>query len=108
MPDWLLENENYILQTDRDTFINKSILTLLSVISRIRNQNGYKKERFNINVAFKVAFTFMLIVLLSISGSFTYTIIIITYLLVILSLMQAEEIIKILKLSFVMTAFTFV
>ena len=97
MPEWLLKDENYIPQSDKDTFINKSILTLLNVLSRIRTQSGYKTDRFYVNAAFKVAFTFMLLALLSISRSFIFVIIINVYLLVILSLMQADEIVKILK-----------
>jgi len=108
MPGWLLKEEKYIPRPDRDTFINKSILSLLSILSRIRNQSGYKEDRFYVNAVFKVAFTFMLVLLLSISGSFTFVIIINVYLLIILSLMQAEEIIKILRVSIVMSLFTFV
>lgn len=108
MPEWLLKEENYISQSDKDTFINKSILSLLLILSRIRTQSGYKTDKFHINATFKVAFTFMLVTLLSISTRFTFIIIIDVYLLVILSLMRAEEIIKILKVSFVMAFFSFI
>lgn len=108
MPEWLLKDENYIPQSDKDTFITKSILSLLGVLSRIRTQSVYKENRFKINVALKVAFTFILILLISISKSFTFTIIINVYLLVILSMMNGEEIIKVLKISLVMSIFTFV
>jgi len=108
MPEWLLKDENYIPQSDKDTFISKSILSLLGVLSRIKTQSGYKKDRFNVNADFKVAFAFMLIVMLSITRSFTFIIIINVYLLVTLSLMQAEEIIKILKISLMASIFTFV
>ncbi len=108
MPEWLLKDENYIPQSDKDTFINKSILSLLRILSRIKTQNGYITDKFYINAVFKVAFTFMLVMLLSISRSFTFVIIINVYLLAVLSLMQAEKIIKIFKVSFVIALFTFV
>ena len=108
MPEWLLKDESYIPQSDKDTFINKSILSLLSILSKIRTQSGYKTDKFYVNAAFKVAFTFMLVTLLSISRSFTFVIIINVYLLAILSSMQAQEIIKILKMSIVMAVFTFI
>ena len=108
MPEWLLKDENYIPQLEKDTFINKSILSLLGILSKIKNQSGYKIDMFNVNAAFKVAFTFMLLILLSMSRSFTFVTIIIVYLLTILSLMQAEEIIKIIRISIIMTLFTFI
>lgn len=107
MPEWLFKEENYTPQSDKDTFINKSILSLLSIISRIKTQGEYKTAKFNVNATFKVAFTLMLIILLSISKSFTFVIIINVYLIATISLMQAEQIIKILKVSLVMALFTF-
>ncbi|MDP4181635.1 MAG: energy-coupling factor transporter transmembrane component T [Bacillota bacterium] len=107
MPEWLLKDENYIPQSDKDTFANKSILSLLSLLSRIRTQSGYKEDKFHVNAALKVTFTLMLVILLSLSRSFTFVVVIYVYLLVILSLMQGEEIIKIFRVSFVMAIFTF-
>lgn len=107
MPEWLLKDENYNPQADKDTFVNKSILSLLKVISRIKMQDSDKLETYKVNAIFKVAFTFLLIVLLSISRSFIFVIIINIYLLVILSTMKADNIVKVLKVSFVMAFFTF-
>jgi cobalt/nickel transport system permease protein len=108
MPEWLLKEENYIPQADKDTFVNKSILSLLSILSRIRTHTGYSTEGTHVSAVLKVAFTFLLIVLLSISRSFTFTIIVIVYLISLLSLMRADQIIKILKVSFVIGLFTVV
>lgn len=108
MPEWLLSEQQYIPKRDRDTFINKSILSLLGILSRIRSQSGYKTDKFHVNAFFKVAFTFMLIVLLSISRSYTFVLIINIYLLVIISSMQASDIIKILRLSIIVAAFTYI
>ncbi|MHB8062215.1 MAG: energy-coupling factor transporter transmembrane component T [Ruminiclostridium sp.] len=108
MPEWLLKDENYIPQTDKDTFVNKSILSLLGILSRIRTQSGYRTEKFHVSAVLKVAFTFILIALLSMSRSFTFTIIVNVYLLFALSLMSADEIIKILRASFIIALFTFV
>lgn len=108
MPEWLLKDEDYIPISDKDTFANKSILSLLGVLSRIRTQSGYKTDKFNVNAIFKVAFTFMLVILLSISGNFTFVVVVNVYLLTILSLMQAKEILTILKFGIVTALFTFV
>jgi len=108
MPEWMQKDENYIPQPDKDTFINKSILSLLSVLSRIKTQDSIKTAGYEVNSALKVTFTLMLLILLSISGSFTFVIIINVYLLAVLSTMEAKNILKILKVSFGMALFTFV
>ena len=107
MPEWLLKDENYIPQLDKDTFITKSILSLLGIISMIKTQSEYKQNKFKINTDFKITFTFMLILMISITNNFTFIIIINIYLLVILSIMKSEEIIKIFKISFIICIFTF-
>lgn len=106
IPDWLRKNEQYLPQTDKDTFIGKSILALLRVIAKIRAQGG-DKENFKINTTLMVAFTLLLIVLLSISQSFPFVITVCVYLLALISLMPAANIIKILKIVFIMAAFSF-
>lgn len=108
LPEWLLTEENYMPQSDRDTFINKSILSLLKIISRIKTQDMGKIKKYQVNATLKVAFTFVLLILLSISRSFVFVMIINVYLLVILSTLEADMIVKILKVSFVMSFFTFI
>lgn len=108
MPEWLLKEENYNSKSDKDTFISKSILSLLGVLSRIRTQSKYKESRFKINPSLKVIFTFILILLISITKSFAFTIVLNVYLLAILSMMTGEEIIKILKISIIVSIITFV
>jgi len=108
MPKWLLENESYSPQTDKDTFVNKSILSVLSILSRIRAQGASKATKYSVNATFKVAFTFMLILLISFSKNYMFVIIINVYLLSTLCLMDGDVIVKILKISFVTTFFTFI
>lgn len=108
LPDWLLKDENYIPQSDKDQFISKSIQSILSILSKIRSQSGYKIERFHVNTAIKVASTFLLVVLLSLSTSYTFLFVVDVYLLVLLSFMDGKEIVKILSVSLVMAFFTFI
>lgn len=108
MTDWLLKDENYIPPKDKDAFIDKSILSLLNVLSRIKTQNVSNKDLFRINALFKVAFTFVLVLLLSVSKNYTFVVVITVYLLAVLSMMRGEDIIRILKISLVMTVFTFI
>jgi cobalt/nickel transport system permease protein len=108
IPEWLLGNENYVPQSDRDTFINKSITSLLSVLSHIQRQSRHKTDLFGINVAFSVIFTILFIVLLSVSRDLIFVITAIVYLLLVLCLLKAEDVISILKLSFGAAVFTFI
>lgn len=108
MPEWLIKKENYIPEKDKDTFINKSILSMFGLISKIRAQDSKPKDLFGVNAVFSVLFTLMLVVLLSISQNFTFVFIVLAYLLLVLCIMPAKDIISILKVSVVMTLFTFV
>lgn len=108
MPEWLLEKENYTPQADKDTFVNKSILSLFQVISRIKTQDDPVKSKYPVNTALKVAFTFMLILLLSLTRSFAFVLVVNVYLLLVLSFLEGETILKVLRLSLLMTLFTFI
>ena len=108
IPQWLLRDQQYNPQSDRDTFINKSILSLLAVLSRIKARSTGKAKKYSVQAAFKVACTLVLVVLLSLSGNFTFVIIINVYLLAVLSSMEAKEIVKILKISCATAFFTFI
>ena len=38
MPEWMLKDEIYSPETDKNGFIEKSILSLLGILSRIKGQ----------------------------------------------------------------------
>jgi cobalt/nickel transport system permease protein len=108
MPEWLSKSENYSPQSDKDTFVNKSILSLLEIISNIKTQDVVKTAKYKVNVNLNLVFTFVFIVLLSISRSFIFVIIVNVYLLLILCTKEADHIIKILKVSLGTGFFTFI
>jgi cobalt/nickel transport system permease protein len=108
MPEWLLKEENYTPPADRDFFINRSILSLLKVLSRIKAQGARTEGRYSVQAVFKVFFTFLLIVLLSLSRSLAFLAVAITYLLFVLSFLPAKEILKVLKICLLATAFSFI
>lgn len=108
MPEWLLNDEKYDPPLDKDTFINKSILSLLGLLSRIRAQGGHKAGKFKINAVLQVAFTLLLVILLSISKNIAFVVIVNIYLLFMLSTMKADEMIKVLKVSIIVALFTFI
>lgn len=106
IPEWLIQSENYIPQADKDAFVNKSILSVFKIISRIKMQDSVNQSNSKINVPLKVFFTFILLLLLSTTRSFIFVIIVNVYLLLILSIMDADNLVKILKMSLAVTLFT--
>lgn len=106
MPEWLMKNENYIPLTDKDTFVNKSILSVFKVISRIKMQDSVNQTRLKINVPLNVFCTFVLLILVSLTRSFVFVIIVHVYLLSILSATDTDRLVSILKMSFGVTLFT--
>ena len=107
MPDWLLKKDNYIPEKDKDTFINKSILSLLGVISKFTLGNRKKRENFKLNPITLILSNLLLILMLSLSRSFFFVLTINVVLLFIISILTIEEIKNIFGLSLVTTIFTF-
>lgn len=108
MPEWLLKNDSYTPIDDKDAFINKSILSLLNVLSKFRRQTEYKSKRFSINSLVKFISTIIVIVFLSLSKSSSLVFITFVLLLVILNFLSTEMMKSILKVSAVVTVFTFI
>lgn len=106
MPEWLIHKENYILQKEKDTFVNKSILSVFRVISRIKMQDASRELKYWVNVPLSVLGTLLLIVLVSLTRSFIFVVIVNVYLLSILSILDADRLVRILKISFGITLFT--
>jgi cobalt/nickel transport system permease protein len=108
MPEWLMTTDQYEPAGDKDAFVNKSILSFLGLLSRIRTQDGKPKDLFGVSPVFRVIFTLGLVVLISLSTQFSFVLVVLAYLLVLLCFMQARDIAAILKIGLVMTAFTFI
>lgn len=106
MPEWLIKTEEYSPVSEQDTFINKSVLVFLRLLSKIKVGSG-RKDYFKVSAIFKVFFTLMLIILLSFSQSFGFVLIINVYVLLVISLMPARDILKVLKVSFFTGLFSF-
>lgn len=108
MPEWMLKEETYNPPSDKDAFLDRSIFSLLKVISKIRTQDSKEESALRVNASVKVACTFLLVVLLSLSGSFTFVLMVGVYLLAQLSMLRGETIVRILRISLIMTLFTFI
>lgn len=107
MPEWLMKESN-TRTFDRDPFLDKSIIGLLSMLSRLRSNSEQIKSGEDINAALKVLFTILFSVMISASKNHTFTVTAGVFLLVLLSLMSGLEIRKILKVSLAVSIFTFI
>ncbi|MBC8062004.1 MAG: energy-coupling factor transporter transmembrane protein EcfT [Clostridiaceae bacterium] len=108
MPDWLLKKDIYIPLKDKDTFINKSILSLLRVLSKLNLQSEKRKNVIKINPIIKVVSTLLLVLLITTSRSSLFILTINILLLFLISSLKLDEIKTILGTSFISAAFTFI
>jgi cobalt/nickel transport system permease protein len=108
VPEWLLRNEGYTPRSDRDAFIDKSIRTFLSLLSRIRSRTGVAQRKALIDARVKLVSLFLLILFTSLSHRLLFLGLCGTVILVILSLSRGEVILDILKIALAVAGFTFV
>lgn len=108
MPEWLLRKDNYIPSTQRNTFIKKSILSILKMLTKIKYNSVYDKDRFAVNTITKLITAILLVILVSISRSFEFLLIVDVFLLLIISLLKVGEIKHIFKMAVVVTIFSLI
>lgn len=108
MPDWLLKGDNYIPIKEKNAFINKSILSILNILTKFRLQTENRKSRFEINAAIKLLSALIIITFVSLSRSFSFVIMIDVLLLLIVSLLQIDQIKYIIKTGIAVSIFTFI
>ncbi len=109
MEDWLLKKDEYIPKVDKDRFIDKTIVGLLSILSLIKRSNKISSNFiYNLNPSMKLVFTIINIIFLSMSKNLMYILVVDVYVLFMLSLLEIEDIKKILALSIVIPIFTLI
>ena len=108
MPEWLLKKDDYVPSTEKNTFINKSTLSILKMLAKFKYSSKYEFNRFKVNAVTKLVSAILLIILVSLTRSMGFIIIIDVYLLIIISMLKVEEIKHIIKMAGVVTIFTFI
>ena len=108
MPEWLLKKDDYIPVKQKDAFIDKSILSVLNVLTRLRLQTENKKNRFGINAPVKLLSMMILIIFAAVSRSFLFIAMIDVFLLLVVSLLEADEIKYIMKMGVTVSVFTLI
>lgn len=108
MPEWLLKKDNYVPSKDKDAFIDKSIISILFVLTRFIRQSEYKTDKFQINASIKFISTLVLIILVSLTKSFTFVLIADICMLVLINFFSISVIKCILKVSLSAGIFSFI
>ena len=91
VPEWLSAKDNYIPKEEKNLYIEKSIFSLIKIISIIRQNKNQDKLVYSINPTLKVISTILMILCVSISRSFIYILIIDIYVLINLFLMEKKS-----------------
>ncbi|MGN0523719.1 MAG: energy-coupling factor transporter transmembrane component T [Eubacterium sp.] len=99
IPKWLYNTESYTPKKDNASFINKSISSLIRVLSGFRRNNSTVKAN-EAYAPFRLFAMLTAIILTSVSRNFSFTILMITMVTVRIAFLNAERIRALLKLIF--------
>lgn len=108
VPEWLSAKDNYIPKEEKNLYIEKSIFSLIKIISIIRQNKNQDKLVYLINPTLKVASVILMILCVSISRSFIYIFIIDIYMLINLFLMEKKSRKRLLLKSFIFPLVTLI
>ena len=106
VPEWLLKDERYVPRTDREAFLNRSILSFLSVLSKGRPRGGKEEGQGRMEPLVKILSVFTVLLLIALTRSPFFLAMAGTGLLVILALQSGKRIAIVLKTSLAVAVFT--
>ncbi len=107
-PPWLLTQQAYAPRVDRDAFIDRSIRSLLHVMSRISSRSGTPGKRSAVDARVKLVSLLMLVLLVSLSRAGFFVLLAAVVILILLAFQSAEVILDVLKVSAPAAGFAFV
>lgn len=108
IPEWLSVNDNYVPKEEKNIYIEKSIFSLIKIISIIRQNKNQNKLIYSINPTLKVISTLVMILCVCISRRFSYLIAVDIYVLINLFLMEKKLRKMILINSFIFPIITII
>lgn len=99
VPEWLLAEEDYVPPKDRDGFLQKTIISILAVLSSVKRDKEYV-DYSKTAPALRIFSAVFVIILMSLSKNLMFSIVVITGLLVRLAMLSGTQIKHILKSTF--------
>ena len=108
MGEWLYKEDEYSPQEDKDKFVDKSIFSILKVLSKIRREDTRDKVLgiYVINPVLKFLFTIIIIVFISLSRSTVYIGAVCVLTLLSILFLQREDYKRIFSVVVVFSIFT--
>lgn len=106
VPAWLLKDEAYLPRADREIFLDRSILSLLAVLSKARSHGGTGEAGRRTEPLVKLVSAFVVLLLVSLTRSPFFLGVAGTGLLAILALQPAGRIAQVLKTTLAAGTFT--
>lgn len=107
--EWLLKKDDYEPIRDKEKFLDKSIVGIITILSKIRRENNSQDGLiYKINPLVKLSSTIGLIIFLSLSKNMDFVYFMLAYSLVYLCLLDGIAIKKILAVSLIVPVFTLI
>ncbi|MBL4932531.1 energy-coupling factor transporter transmembrane component T [Clostridium paridis] len=106
--EWLLVKDSYVPKDEKNSYIEKSIFSLIRIIAIIRQNKNKDEIIYSINPTVKVIASILSVVLISITRSFIFLSIFDLYILITLFFMDSKERKRILLSSIVFPFITLV
>lgn len=91
IPKWLSLKDNYIPKEEKNTYIEKTIFSLIGIISMIRQNKNQDRLTYSINPTLKVISVIVMVLCVSISRNFIYLFMVDIYVLIKLFLMEKKS-----------------
>ncbi len=88
LPEWLSVKDNYIPKKEKNIYIEKSIFSLIGIVSMIRQNKSGDRLTYSINPTLKVISNIVMILCVSVSRSFIYLLVVDIYVLIKFFLME--------------------
>lgn len=95
--EWLKEKDEFESKIRNESFIEKTLNSLLSLLSKIRQFDNKDRGIYKLHEAFKLYFTLINIILLSLSFNRYFVMINLSYTILLIMLLEDRDVITILK-----------
>ena len=99
--EWLLEKDDYIPKREKNSYIEKSIFSMIKSVSMIRENKNKEGIIYSINPSLKVIITILNIISVALTRSFIYLFIFDLYILMFLFFINRKDRARIVKISLV-------
>lgn len=95
--DWLKEKDNFEFDIRNESFLEKTLNAFLNILSKIRQFDSRDRGIYKLHEAFKLYFTLINIILLSLSFNRYYIMLNAAYVILLIILLDDRDVVTILK-----------